>query len=631
MPFKIYSQNSQNLPSTLSLVAALSPSKELVNLRWVNAVEFGYNYYYSAAIQANPKDFAVLKVENGGSLPVMINDVTIPANPHFQLIHRNEMNYDPIYGYTAECSSQADFTRNRVNVLATLNALCLVVYKIDHLDTVESTMVNVKTSANKNYTFPYGGNPFTVRTTTALTPSAKINWQEITVGNLAADETWSSFAYGNGHYVVLSNNHRNQIDKNKSSYSLTTSSDGLNWTSGVLPKNIRAIEMAFGNGVFVAIGANDSTTDEYGQNNVALSSPDGVNWTVQKLPVKKFWYSVTYGNGKFVAVSDIGNIAAVSSDGKSWTKTLLPQSAYWRKVVYGNGRFVAVEDSGKGNIAISYDGVNWSAARAPKTDPGNLINLKFGNGLFLLTSGAVNYTSVDGVNWQLKPNLELSLNSALNFANGSFFYLYSNYLGKTSFIFSVDANNWQTDLLSNHESFVNWGVTGYGNNKYIALSRVSNKGLIGFLDYSLSTTAISGAPIVNQIAPAVYLDKNILIANIESRNYFYDALEDVRVGWFGLKGYTMYNLTDNDIEFNSVYYSALTNDITIDWGRTTCSIRLNPVTRNFTGVIVENSSCDVVLRYQPTVAGEFGEVYIENHPSAQDGKILLTIPYSSRL
>jgi len=55
--------------------------------------------------------------------------------------------------------------------------------------------------------------------------------------------------------------------------------------------------VAYGNGLFVAVGIGDIFT-----------SPDGVNWTARTSVTSNYLNGVTYGNGRFVAVGNFGTI-----------------------------------------------------------------------------------------------------------------------------------------------------------------------------------------------------------------------------------------------------------------------------------------------------------------------------------
>jgi hypothetical protein len=70
--------------------------------------------------------------------------------------------------------------------------------------------------------------------------------------------------YGGGKWVMFSN-----------SYSSAYSTDGINWTTFMLPANGNWSRGTYSNGLFVIIGT--------GTNRI-VTSPDGINWTVRSVP-----------------------------------------------------------------------------------------------------------------------------------------------------------------------------------------------------------------------------------------------------------------------------------------------------------------------------------------------------------
>ena len=132
---------------------------------------------------------------------------------------------------------------------------------------------------------------------------------------------------------------------------ILTSQDGIRWTrtSTAAGGNL----LAFGNGVFVTLGA---------------VSSDGVDWTPVDAPSKENFElnDMTFGNGLFVAVGGtlhVGfappspiHIITTSPDGIHWT-TRSTEGPPLRGVAYENGAFMAVGHNGA--VLTSPDGINW--------------------------------------------------------------------------------------------------------------------------------------------------------------------------------------------------------------------------------------------------------------------------------
>jgi len=143
----------------------------------------------------------------------------------------------------------------------------------------------------------------------------------------------TALGYGNGIYAAF-------IAQTTTLF--ISSDNGINWF-GQNTNNIWASSVAYGAGVFVAVG-----TDTTGvATNIANSSPDGLTWTQRSLPATQTWTSVTYANGYFVAIGTTGaasTVVATSPDGLTWTSRTVPSSTNRYGVAGGNGKFVYQND-----------------------------------------------------------------------------------------------------------------------------------------------------------------------------------------------------------------------------------------------------------------------------------------------
>lgn len=167
-----------------------------------------------------------------------------------------------------------------------------------------------------------------------------------------------------------------------------TSPDLVNWSITTTPHGHSGV--TFGNGMLVSVGAGDFTFS----NGFVSVSMDGSRWLSQTTPTRVNLNAVTYGQGKFVAVGANGTILS-STNGLNWVdRTTGSTTVQLNSVTYGNGFFVAVGTSGAGRY--STDGDNWIS---PSTGA-NLKSVTFAKGLFVAVgdSGAIR-TSVNGTNW----------------------------------------------------------------------------------------------------------------------------------------------------------------------------------------------------------------------------------------
>ena len=170
-------------------------------------------------------------------------------------------------------------------------------------------------------------------------------------------------AYGNGKFVAVGEN-----------TNFTISTDGTNWTT---PKTISYYDtlhsITFGNGKFVAVGNTNGA-------GIITTSSDGITWTsVQKIG-SNTWYSITYENGKFIVVGANGYIVT-SSDGITWTSPKKVGTNNWKSIIYSNGKFIIAGD--KGYITTSIDGENWTTPEQIRDESGNVVTVNL-NGVCVM-------------------------------------------------------------------------------------------------------------------------------------------------------------------------------------------------------------------------------------------------------
>lgn len=175
--------------------------------------------------------------------------------------------------------------------------------------------------------------------------------------------------------------------------------------------------IAFGNGLFIAVG-------EY----VAVQSTDGINWVTSSIPTNKY-SEIIYGNGRFIAASSSGDgKVVISTDAVNWTT-----SAH---TAYG-GIVSVIAVSGTTNILLAFDnsndifssinnGTNWTAS---SWTVGGAIRGVMRGGVYSLGAGyyVLNgknryskqfVSSNNGVNWSESP-VNFNSNVATSFARGN--------------------------------------------------------------------------------------------------------------------------------------------------------------------------------------------------------------------
>jgi len=219
------------------------------------------------------------------------------------------------------------------------------------------------------------------------------------------------------------------------------------WTERTAPELDTLISVAYGNGLFVAVGTN-----------VIMTSPDGITWTVQTEPNLEYWTSVVYANGIFVAVGQNSTVTT-SPDGINWTERTAP-NGFWRSVAYGNGMFAAGGDSGA--FMTSPDGITWTT----KSIYGDWYSIAYGNGLFVAPSadgdGHV-LTSPDGITWTSRSTVGTYEWESVTYAAGVFVSV--SYEGHV--MTSPDGINWTNQTAT---STNNWIHITYGNGLFVTVA-----------------------------------------------------------------------------------------------------------------------------------------------------------------
>ncbi len=187
------------------------------------------------------------------------------------------------------------------------------------------------------------------------------------------DMFYREACFANGTFLAM------QSDSGVSTSTLhsAVSSDGVSWTFSTTTYPGGAWSVAYGNGVYVAVGS-------AGTHRVIVST-DGLHWVpYNTLASDVEWKDITFGDGKFVAVGygwTASAVIATSVNGQSWTPSD-STNANWHQVEYGNGVFLATGSKGGVKVVRSPDGLHWTTAYAPIDDWYFFGALTYADGLF---------------------------------------------------------------------------------------------------------------------------------------------------------------------------------------------------------------------------------------------------------
>lgn len=295
------------------------------------------------------------------------------------------------------------------------------------------------------------------------------------------DQYWHGITYGEGLFVAVAANE------------VMTSPDGVTWQSRTAPSGIWSA-VTYGGGQFVAVANNGGTF-------LAMTSPDGITWTGQSgLGTPTNWTGVTYGSGKFVAIGE--QWAASSTDGITWTENATTVVAQWSSVTFGASKFVAVAKaiggdctsaSGTNCVITSSDGLTWAAASAISGEEWNSVTYggPSGSELFVSVAGAGSnrvMTSQDGTSWSAAASAAAT-NYWQSITYGANQFVAVGFGGGV--MTSADGSTWTAQTSGNSSL---WNAVAAGP-QYVAVGQSSGD--------SIMSSFIYAAPTVSGVSPAV--------------------------------------------------------------------------------------------------------------------------------
>ncbi len=129
------------------------------------------------------------------------------------------------------------------------------------------------------------------------------------------------------------------------------SADGATWAAATNPVLQSPTDVAFGGGIWVAVGAG-----------VLVSTDGGENWVAGTIASTTL-VGVTYGNDQFVAVDDAGQEIFISTDGLSWTAVATLSMSTPQSIRFLLGQYIALGDDS--DIESSWDGLVWHSQSVP--------------------------------------------------------------------------------------------------------------------------------------------------------------------------------------------------------------------------------------------------------------------------
>jgi len=165
----------------------------------------------------------------------------------------------------------------------------------------------------------------------------------------------------------------------------TTTTNGLSWLERSPNSPFRFYDVAFGNGIFVAVG----------NEGALVTSCDGASWTTRNSDTDSRLRGIAFGKNMFVAVGHEGTIIT-SKDGIKWTTRNSLTTTRLQMVAFDRDKFVVV--GWKGVILTSSNGTRWQVRNSGISDRLDGITYRDGRFMASMTNRIVR-VSTDGTTW----------------------------------------------------------------------------------------------------------------------------------------------------------------------------------------------------------------------------------------
>ena len=307
----------------------------------------------------------------------------------------------------------------------------------------------------------------------------------------------NSVAFGNGLYVAIG-----EIitggDRKTTAYA--TSPDGITWTARSSLPNAIWESIVFADGRFVAVSRYQSGSSD----SIVVTSTDGLSWnsSVTGFGTTYDTRNISYGNGRYLIVGLVyDGIGYQSTNGTTWTTFTLPndgESGYsWAGIEYGSGRYVAVGPSGTPSYSTNLS--SWTSTSTITV--GTIHGIAFGASKFLVVGSSGYSVSTDGINFTNYTNItSASGDGSVSFAGTRFVWASTGTVPK--FNVSTDALSWTSydttapsnNLVTTAQSDGAVIITSTQNGRYVGTvssftpSVIGKGGLVWLKSRSTNTT-----------------------------------------------------------------------------------------------------------------------------------------------
>lgn len=180
-----------------------------------------------------------------------------------------------------------------------------------------------------------------------------------------------------------------------------------------------------------------------------------------------------YGAGKFVAATP--NSIYYSIDGSTWEEAAYDDYAKFVSVIYAGDKFVAVDSTGY--IHTSNDGVEWTKGAIINESITNIVNITYGNGLYVVIDRNAVWYSSNLTTWN---NVTYSnITNADRFTKvrfcGDRFVAVGSYSSNDTMMYGIYySTNGSTWTLSRSSKTANYTDVAYNDGTYVAVGTNSS-------------------------------------------------------------------------------------------------------------------------------------------------------------
>lgn len=179
---------------------------------------------------------------------------------------------------------------------------------------------------------------------------------------------------------------------------MTASSDGKNWSEGVLPKGSPIFGLEVLNDTLYAVTLRGQI----------YKTTDGSNYTMvgaAEMPTPTHWIRASAkGNGIILASGDFGPALAFNPKTEKITVTQMAgqtiKNAGFKRVAFGKGVFVVCGQDGL--LASTKDGLEWSNNQT-YPDRGDIYSVVWAGDQFVASAAKGTLVSKDGLKWEISP------------------------------------------------------------------------------------------------------------------------------------------------------------------------------------------------------------------------------------